>query len=38
MADIWEFHLNCTFRHMGKYGGHRGKYGEPIYDLEHMGI
>jgi hypothetical protein len=23
---------------MGKYGGHMGKNGEPIYDLGHMGI
>jgi hypothetical protein len=23
---------------MGKYGGHMGKYGEPINDLGHMGI
>jgi hypothetical protein len=30
MADVWEFHLNCTF-------GHMGKNGEPIYYLGHMG-
>jgi hypothetical protein len=23
---------------MGKYGGHMGKNGDPIYDLGHMGI
>jgi hypothetical protein len=38
LAAIWKFHSNWTFGHMGKYGGHMGKNGKPIYDLGLMGI